>query len=339
MAIVFSSDARFIHAIINTRRVDCSWMMAGIRPFASNFKLSKALMAQTLLHRRIQFQRIHREQVTQRRGSQLGSGLVSGWFDGYYMNVSFVAAFNGLPLDALASRSTSAEPPAVREILGRTPLSLVDFAQLLSPAAAECLEPLGRRSQALTRQRFGKVIRLFAPLYLSNECVNNCKYCGFSRDNPILRVTLSVEEVVREARALTEKGFRNLLLVAGEHPKFVSNGYLADCVRALHAGVPSISLEVGPMETDEYLPIVAGRRGGTGGVPGNLRPRDLRGNAHRRAEAEFRLAAGNAGTRLRRRVSGGWASARCTAWATGGARRLPWRRTRNICCATAGRRS
>src|SRR5207249_10802059 len=48
-----------------------------------------------------------------------------------------------------------------------------------------------------------------------------------------------------------------LLLVAGEHPKFVSNGYLADCVRALHEEVPSLSLEVGPMETAEYRPIVA----------------------------------------------------------------------------------
>ena len=125
----------------------------------------------------------------------------------------------------------------------------------ISPAGGEILETLCRRSQALTRQRFGKVIRLFAPLYLSNECINNCKYCGFSRDNAILRVTLSVEEVVREARALKEKGFRNVLLVAGEHPKFVSNGYLADCVRALHEEIPGISLEVGPMETDEYRPL------------------------------------------------------------------------------------
>ena len=53
--------------------------------------------------------------------------------------------------------------------------------------------------------------------------------------------------------------FRNLLLVAGEHPKFVSNGYLEDCVRAVRAeaGVPSVSLEVGPMESDEYRPLVA----------------------------------------------------------------------------------
>jgi 2-iminoacetate synthase len=139
---------------------------------------------------------------------------------------------------------------------------LGDFATLISPAASEELEILCHRSQALTRQRFGKVIRLFAPLYLSNECINNCRYCGFSRDNPILRVTLSVDEVMREARALQEQGFRNLLLVAGEHPKFVSNGYLAECVRALHEEVPGLSLEVGPMETEEYRPMVeAGAEG------------------------------------------------------------------------------
>jgi len=135
-------------------------------------------------------------------------------------------------------------------------MSLGDFADLISPAGAELLEPLARRSQELTRQRFGKVIRLFAPLYLSNECINNCKYCGFSRDNPILRVTLSVDEVKREAVALKEQGFRNVLLVAGEHPKFVSNGYMAECVKALHADIPSVSLEVGPMETAEYIPLV-----------------------------------------------------------------------------------
>ncbi len=108
----------------------------------------------------------------------------------------------------------------------------------------------------MTQQRFGKVIRLFAPLYVSNECINNCSYCGFSRDNAILRVTLSIEEVLREARELKQQGFRNILLVAGEHPKFVSNNYLRDCVAALHAEIPSVSLEVGPMETDEYKPIV-----------------------------------------------------------------------------------
>lgn len=171
--------------------------------------------------------------------------------------MSFVAEFNALPLPTLLKRSRATSLAAARESLAKEKLSLADFAQLISPAAAELLEPLGRRSQLLTQQRFGKVIRLFAPLYLSNECINNCKYCGFSRDNPILRVTLTVDEVRREAAALAGQGFRNILLVAGEHPKFVSNGYLAECVAALHEEIPSVSLEVGPMETEEYRPLVA----------------------------------------------------------------------------------
>jgi len=170
--------------------------------------------------------------------------------------VSFVAEFNSLPLESLVKRSQSAGIQAVRESMAKTKLSLADFAHLISPAGGELLEHMGRRSHAMTQQRFGKVIRLFAPLYLSNECVNNCKYCGFSRDNPILRVTLSLEEVKREAGAIKTQGFRNILLVAGEHPKFVSNDYLRDCIAGLHADWPGISLEVGPMETADYRPLV-----------------------------------------------------------------------------------
>lgn len=171
--------------------------------------------------------------------------------------MSFVAEFNSLPLASLVKHSLATTVASARETLAKQSFSIADFAHLISPAAGGLLEPMSRRSQALTRQRYGKTIRLFAPLYLSNECINNCKYCGFSRDNAILRVTLSVAEVMREARALAAEGFRNILLVAGEHPKFVSNGYLAECVTALHAEWPGISLEVGPMETGEYRPLTA----------------------------------------------------------------------------------
>jgi 2-iminoacetate synthase len=100
-------------------------------------------------------------------------------------------------------------------------------------------------------------MRLFAPLYVSNECINNCQYCGFSRDNSIMRLTLSVDEVEKEARYLANLGFRNILLVSGEHPKFVSNGYLRDIVTRLTRIIPSISLEISPLETEEYRPLVA----------------------------------------------------------------------------------
>ena len=171
--------------------------------------------------------------------------------------MSFVAEFNRLDLLALVGRSMNARPDHVLGAVGMSHPGLAEFADLISPAGGRLIETLGQRSRALTLQRFGKVIRFFAPLYLSNECINNCKYCGFSRDNSILRVTLSLDEVMREARALKEQGFRNILLVAGEHPKFVSGQYLADCVGRLHAEFPSISLEVGPMETAEYVPVCA----------------------------------------------------------------------------------
>ena len=133
---------------------------------------------------------------------------------------------------------------------------LRDFERLLAPKSDAEFEALARRSQLLTRQNFGRTMRLFAPLYLSNECINNCRYCGFSRDNPILRVTLDLEQVVAEARHLAAEGFRQILLVAGEHPKFVSDNYLVDCVRALAPDFSSIAIEVGPMETAGYRPIV-----------------------------------------------------------------------------------
>jgi 2-iminoacetate synthase len=140
--------------------------------------------------------------------------------------------------------------------------SVPRLAELLRPASDTKLEGMALESQAVTRRHFGKVMRLFAPLYLSNECINSCLYCGFSRENAILRVTLEIGELLKEARHLGKEGFRNILLVAGEHPKFVSNGYLESCVKALAPEVPGIALEVGPMETADYVPLVrAGAEG------------------------------------------------------------------------------
>lgn len=152
------------------------------------------------------------------------------------------------------------------EVLDTLPLvrsgALRRFEELLAPMSDGEFEKLAQTARTLTFQNFGRTMRLFAPLYLSNECINNCQDCGFSRDNPILRVTLGLDEVVTEARHLAAAGFRQILLVAGEHPKFVSNGYLADCVRALAPDFSSVAIEVGPMTTSDYLPVVeAGAEG------------------------------------------------------------------------------
>jgi 2-iminoacetate synthase len=152
--------------------------------------------------------------------------------------MSFVASLNALDAGAPLS-----------------PL-LARFRSLIDPVCPAGLEALAAEAVTTTRRHFGRTMRLFAPIYLSNECVNNCSYCGFSRDNPILRTTLTVAQVVKEARHLEGLGFRHILLVAGEHPRFVSEGYLEECLAALRDFVPTLAIEVGPMETPEYVPLV-----------------------------------------------------------------------------------
>src|SRR5438045_9122845 len=124
---------------------------------------------------------------------------------------------------------------AFAPILDNLPLekseTIRSFSGLIAPKSSAELDRLAGRARALTRQHFGRTMRLFAPLYLSNECINSCRYCGFSRENPILRVTLSVDEVVKEARHLSSAGFRHLLLVAGEHLKFAGRASLDDSAR------------------------------------------------------------------------------------------------------------
>src|ERR1044071_7318793 len=108
--------------------------------------------------------------------------------------MSFFSVFNQLPLEKLLAAAPGANKAQVRAALATSQGGLRRFAALISPAAGEELELLSQEARQLTRQRFGKTIRFYAPLYLSNECINNCKYCGFSRDNAIWRVTLSIEE-------------------------------------------------------------------------------------------------------------------------------------------------
>ena len=171
--------------------------------------------------------------------------------------MTFSSTFRNLNFDRQIDIAATASTQTVERIIkqGRA-RNLSDFAALLSPAAEAYLEPLCRLSQQITQRHFGKTMRMFAPLYLSNECVNVCKYCGFSRQNKIPRITLDIDTVEKEARLLSKHGFRSILLVAGEHPKYVSNGYVEECVKRLSAFFPSIALELGPLESENYQPLV-----------------------------------------------------------------------------------
>ncbi len=159
-------------------------------------------------------------------------------------------------LDALRARVDAATPADVERALRSPRRSVDDFAALLSEPAGDRLEDLARLAHHTTIRRFGRTIHLFAPLYLSSECVSTCTYCGFSAGNDIARRTLSPEEALTEARALTARGFRHILLVSGEHARVVSKDYLVECVRTLAPEVPSISVEVQVWDHDTYRRLV-----------------------------------------------------------------------------------
>jgi len=133
---------------------------------------------------------------------------------------------------------------------------LHELAVLLSPAAADRLEDMAQAAHRITVHRFGRAVRLFAPLYLSNECVSVCTYCGFSAGNEIVRRTLTPAEARVEAEVLVERGFRHVLLVAGEHARIVSKDYLVECVEALAPIVPELSLEVQVWDEATYRRLV-----------------------------------------------------------------------------------
>ena len=132
-----------------------------------------------------------------------------------------------------------------------------DLIALLSPIAAEhYLEEMAQLSYRITRKRFGQTLRLFAPMYLSNECNNICDYCGFSMNNQIPRKTLTDAEILREAGILKKNGFDHILLVTGESAQKVGLDYLTHALDLLRPHFSNLSIEVQPLEESAYARLI-----------------------------------------------------------------------------------
>ncbi|NLT75734.1 MAG: 2-iminoacetate synthase ThiH, partial [Planctomycetes bacterium] len=123
---------------------------------------------------------------------------------------------------------------------------------LVSPAAEAYLEEMARQSQALTRQRFGRTIKLYAPLYLSSFCVNRCRYCGFNAENRFERTRLTIDEALADAERIAREGFRDILLVSSEDRAFVTVEYLAELAARLRERFSFIGIEIYQMSAGEY---------------------------------------------------------------------------------------
>ncbi|KMW71089.1 thiamine biosynthesis protein ThiH [Photorhabdus luminescens subsp. luminescens] len=168
------------------------------------------------------------------------------------MSGSFSYRWQQLDWDDITLRINSKTAQDVERALNSNKLNLDNFMALLSPAAKPYLEPLARRAQKLTRQRFGNTVGFYVPLYLSNLCANDCTYCGFSMSNRIKRKTLNKDEIIAECQAIKALGFDNLLLVTGEHQGKVGMDYFRRHLPVIREHFSSIMMEVQPMTQEEY---------------------------------------------------------------------------------------
>lgn len=115
-------------------------------------------------------------------------------------------------------------------------LTLRESAALLNISDPDILDELFHTAKAVKEKIYGNRLVLFAPLYVTNLCVNNCLYCAFRKDNKeLIRRTLTVEEIEEEARYLVLTGQKRILLVAGEHPKKASMEFLGEAISRIYS--------------------------------------------------------------------------------------------------------
>ena len=131
-------------------------------------------------------------------------------------------------------------------------MELGDIQKIIENDDPQFLESLAQQAKRIKEQYFGRTITLYAPLYLSNYCTSYCTYCGFHSHHRIQRFKLTREEMHPEMEFLGRQGIENILLLTGESYKATPLSYLKEAVNVAKQYFPSISLEVHPMNADEY---------------------------------------------------------------------------------------
>lgn len=136
--------------------------------------------------------------------------------------------------------------------LNKQKLNEYDFLNLLSDKAEAYLEQMAQKAYKISIHNFGRVIQLYIPLYISNYCTNRCIYCGFNQENSIKRLKLDFEEIENNAIEIAKTGMKHILFLTGEDKANTPLSYLIQTTEILKKYFSSISIEIYPMETEEY---------------------------------------------------------------------------------------
>ncbi len=149
-----------------------------------------------------------------------------------------------------------------KELKGLTP---EETAILLQTEDQELFMEILQTAREIKRSIYGNRLVLFAPLYITNFCANNCLYCGFRRDNKELnRVALTMEQIASEVKVLEREGHKRLLMLCGEHPTRSNLDYFLEAIATAYATktekggeIRRINVEIAPLSTEEFRRLKA----------------------------------------------------------------------------------
>jgi len=146
----------------------------------------------------------------------------------------------------------------ITKSLSKQPLDVEETAVLLAADDPEQVEMVFDAARRLKREVYGNRIVLFAPLYIGNECINDCLYCAFKRSNrEAVRRTLDAGELRKQVEALENNGHKRLILVFGEHPRYDAD-FIAECVHSCystkvgHGEIRRVNINAAPLDPDGY---------------------------------------------------------------------------------------
>lgn len=174
---------------------------------------------------------------------------------------------------ALSAAKTKARDSAVvsgiiNKALDYKGLTAEEVAVLLEVEDAALLDAMYAAAKKVKEAIYGKRIVLFAPLYLSSFCVNNCVYCGYKRSNKEqLRKRLTMEEIQREVEILESLGHKRLAVEAGEDPKNCPIEYVTDAIKAIYSirdgngSIRRVNINIAATTIEDYQKLKAAEIG------------------------------------------------------------------------------
>jgi 2-iminoacetate synthase len=182
-----------------------------------------------------------------------------------------------VPIDdnAIASvleRQQFADAARVREVLARARalkgLEAEDMAALMGVSDPDLLHEIFDTAQQVKQSIYGRRLVIFAPLYVSNMCANECTYCAFrARNTELERRALTQGEIARETRMLIDQGHKRVLLVAGESYPREGFSYVLKAIETVYGvthdqgEIRRINVNVAPLTLEQFRELKAARIG------------------------------------------------------------------------------